>query len=55
MQKQTLKLEIEQLRRSLNVMKHVKDEDDTEILTIIILLENMRGKEGNLEDVEALN
>lgn len=54
--KQALELEIEQLRGSVNVMKHMEDEDDAEILkNVDVLLSDLREKEGNLEDLEALN
>lgn len=54
--KQALELEIEQLRGSVNVMKHMEDEDDAEILKKVdVLLSDLREKEGNLEDLEALN
>lgn len=54
--KQTLELEIERLRGSLNVMKHMADDDDIEILKKTeSVLKELREKEGDLEDVEALN
>lgn len=54
--KQALELEIETLTGSLKVMKHMEDEDDAEILKKVdVLLSDLREKEGNLEDIEALN
>ncbi|XP_031108827.1 protein INVOLVED IN DE NOVO 2 [Ipomoea triloba] len=55
--KQAAELEIEQLRGALNVMKHMAgDEDNQEILNKVDgLLKNLREKEGELEDLEALN
>ncbi|TYH67869.1 hypothetical protein ES332_D06G218700v1 [Gossypium tomentosum] len=55
-QKQALELEIEQLRGSLNVIRHMGDEDDKEVLQKIeASLKDLREKEGELEDLEALN
>ncbi|GMI86246.1 INVOLVED IN DE NOVO 2, RNA-DIRECTED DNA METHYLATION 12 [Hibiscus trionum] len=55
-QKQALELEIEQLRGSLNVIKHMGDEDDIEVLKKVeASLKELREKEGELEDLEALN
>ncbi|MBA0694849.1 hypothetical protein Goari_005117 [Gossypium aridum] len=55
-QKQALELEIEQLRGSLNVIRHMGDEDDKEVLQKIeASLKDLREKEGDLEDLEALN
>ncbi|EOY18111.1 XH/XS domain-containing protein, putative isoform 4, partial [Theobroma cacao] len=55
-QKQALELEIEQLRGSLNVIRHMGDEDDIEVLRKMeATLKELREKEGELEDVEALN
>ncbi|XVE69201.1 hypothetical protein DITRI_Ditri09bG0132600 [Diplodiscus trichospermus] len=55
-QKQALELEIEQLRGSLNVIRHMGDEDDIEVLKKIeASLKELREKEGELEDLEALN
>lgn len=55
--KQAAELEIEQLRGALNVMKHMGgDEDNQEILNKVDgLLKNLREKEGELDDLEALN
>ncbi|KAK7824506.1 protein involved in de novo 2 [Quercus suber] len=53
--KQALELEIERLRGSLNVMKHMGDDGDVEILEIVdTILKQLRDK-GELEDLEALN
>ncbi|KAE8681191.1 Protein INVOLVED IN DE NOVO 2 [Hibiscus syriacus] len=55
-QKQALELEIEQLRGSLNVIRHMGDEDDIEVLKKVeASLKELREKEGELEDLEALN
>ncbi|KAL4369416.1 hypothetical protein GQ457_05G032230 [Hibiscus cannabinus] len=55
-QKQALELEIEQLRGSLNVIRHMGDKDDKEVLNKIeASLKELREKEGELEDLEALN
>ncbi|KAL5537877.1 hypothetical protein UlMin_045656 [Ulmus minor] len=54
--KQTLELEIEQLRGTLNVMRHMGDDGDEEVLKKVEgILQELREKEGELEDVEALN
>ncbi|KAK7859290.1 protein involved in de novo 2 [Quercus suber] len=54
--KQALELEIERLRGSLNVMKHMGDDGDVEILEKVdTILKQLRDKEGELEDLEALN
>ncbi|XVF83695.1 hypothetical protein PTKIN_Ptkin16aG0511300 [Pterospermum kingtungense] len=55
-QKQALELEIEQLRGSLNVFRHMEDEDDIEVMRKVdACLKELREKEGELEDVVALN
>ncbi|KAK8629673.1 hypothetical protein V6N13_078506 [Hibiscus sabdariffa] len=55
-QKQALELEIEQLRGSLNVIRHMGDADDIEVLEKMdASLKELREKEGELEDLEALN
>ncbi|TYJ37495.1 hypothetical protein E1A91_A05G379900v1 [Gossypium mustelinum] len=55
-QKQALELEIEQLRGSLNVIRHMGDEDDMEVLEKVdASLKELREKEAELEDLEALN
>ncbi|XP_074279495.1 protein INVOLVED IN DE NOVO 2-like [Silene latifolia] len=54
--KQALELEIEQLRGKLNVMKHVGDEGDMEVIKKVDgILKDLREKEESLEDVESLN
>lgn len=55
-QKQALELEIEQLRGTLNVIKHMGDDDDMEVMKKVEeTLKELREKEGDLEDIEALN
>ncbi|XP_059628119.1 protein INVOLVED IN DE NOVO 2-like [Cornus florida] len=54
--KQALELEIEQMRGTLNVMKHMGDDGDLEILKKVEGMHKMlREKEGDLDDLEALN
>ncbi|GAV70289.1 XH domain-containing protein [Cephalotus follicularis] len=54
--KQALELEIEQMRGTLNVMKHMGDDGDSEVLIKVEkVLEDMREKEEELEDLESLN
>lgn len=54
--KQAIELEIEQLRGSLNVMKHMGDDGDLEVLKKVDAIHTMlREKEGDLDDLEALN
>ncbi|KAL8137468.1 hypothetical protein V2J09_003469 [Rumex salicifolius] len=54
--KQKLELEIEQLKGNLNVMKHVPDEDDMEVIgKVDAIMRDLREREEQLEDVEALN
>ncbi|XP_051116407.1 protein INVOLVED IN DE NOVO 2 [Andrographis paniculata] len=54
--KQALELEIEQLRGNLNVMKHMEDEGDNEVLEKIdTLLKALREKEGEHKDLLNLN
>ncbi|KAL6980544.1 hypothetical protein U1Q18_022187 [Sarracenia purpurea var. burkii] len=54
--KQALELEIEQMRGTLNVMKHMGDDGDLEVLKKVDgIHEMLREKEGDLEDLEALN
>ncbi|KAL2539945.1 Protein INVOLVED IN DE NOVO 2 [Abeliophyllum distichum] len=53
---QAVKLEIEQLRGKLNVMRHVEGEGDLEVLkNVDSLHKSLREKEGELEDLLALN
>ena len=48
--------EIERLRGTLNVMKHMCNGGDTEVRQKMEkVLKDLRGKEGEIEDVEALN
>lgn len=54
--KQALELEIEQLRGQLNVMKHMGDDGDVEVLQKVdTILKQLREREGELEDLEDLN
>ncbi|CAA0836759.1 Protein INVOLVED IN DE NOVO 2 [Striga hermonthica] len=54
--KQAVQLEIEQLRGKLNVVKHMGDEGDLEVLNRVeILLKAMREKEGELQELDSLN
>ncbi|XP_059666280.1 protein INVOLVED IN DE NOVO 2-like [Cornus florida] len=54
--KQALELEIERLRGTLNVMQHMGDDGDLEVLKKVEEMhENLREKEGDLDDLEALN
>lgn len=54
--KQALELEIEQLRGTLNVMKHMGDNGDVEVLKKVeTLLKELKEKEAEHEDLEALN
>ncbi|KDP44945.1 hypothetical protein JCGZ_01445 [Jatropha curcas] len=54
--KQALELEIERLRGSLNVIKHMGDDGDAEVLKKMdTIIQNLREKEGELEELETLN
>ncbi|GAB4831801.1 hypothetical protein Ancab_005816 [Ancistrocladus abbreviatus] len=54
--KQALELEIEQMRGAVNVMKHVGDEGDMEVIEKVDkMLKDLREKEGELEELEVLN
>lgn len=54
--KQAVELEIEQLKGTLNVMKHMGDDGDMEILKKVEdIHESLREKEGEYEYLEALN
>lgn len=55
--KQTLELEIERLKGSLNVMKHMGDDDgDAEVMkNVDEIIKQLREKESELEDLESLN
>lgn len=55
-QKQTLELEIEQLRGTLSVIRLMGDDGDMEVMEKVdSTLKDLREKEGDLEDLEALN
>ena len=54
--KQALQLEIERLKGTINVMKHMGDEGDLEVLQKADSLNKLlREKEGELEDFDRLN
>ncbi|KAH1058847.1 hypothetical protein GYH30_003086 [Glycine max] len=55
--KQELELEIQQLKGTLNVLKHMEDDEDAEVLKKVDTLQkDLRDKEQSLEDlVDALN
>ncbi|XP_058787482.1 protein INVOLVED IN DE NOVO 2-like [Vicia villosa] len=54
--KQKLELEIQQLRGSLSVLKHIEDDDDEEVLKKVDELQKgLREKEQASEDLDALN
>jgi len=54
--KQELELEIQQLKGSLSVLKHMEDDEDVEILKKVDNLQkDLRDKEQSLEDIESLN
>lgn len=54
--KQTLELEIEQLRGNLNVVRRMGDDGDVEVLEKVdTMLKDLREKEETFEDLEALN
>lgn len=54
--KQALELEIEQLKGNLNVIKHMGDEGDLEVLKKVEEMQSkLRDKEGDLDDLEELN
>ncbi|CAN6710249.1 unnamed protein product [Malus baccata var. baccata] len=54
--KQTLELEIEQLRGNLNVVRRMGDDGDVEVLKKVDnMIKGLREKEESLEDLEALN
>ncbi|KAF2296072.1 hypothetical protein GH714_035989 [Hevea brasiliensis] len=54
--KQALELEIERLRGSYNVMKHMGDDGDAEVLKRMeLIIQNLREKEGDLDELETLN
>lgn len=54
--KQALELEIERLKGSLNVMKHMGDDGDLEVLKKVEdILKDLKEKEEELDDLETLN
>ncbi|KAK4263148.1 hypothetical protein QN277_028607 [Acacia crassicarpa] len=54
--KQKLELEIEQLKGSLSVMEHMKDDGDAEVLDKVEgILKDLREKEQSLKDLDDLN
>ncbi|KAG6600994.1 Protein INVOLVED IN DE NOVO 2, partial [Cucurbita argyrosperma subsp. sororia] len=54
--KQALELEIERLRGTLNVMKHMEDDEDVEVLQKAeSILKDLSEKEGELEELDELN
>ncbi|XP_027334808.1 protein INVOLVED IN DE NOVO 2 [Abrus precatorius] len=54
--KQKLELEIQQLKGSLNVLKHIEDDEDAEVLKKVDgLQKDLRDKEQSLQDLDALN
>ena len=54
--KQELELEIQQLKGTLNVLKHMEDDEDAEVLKKVDTLQkDLRDKEQSLEELDALN
>ena len=54
--KQELELEIQQLKGSLNVLKHMDDYEDAEVLKKVDTLQkDLRDKEQSLQDLDELN
>lgn len=54
--KQELELEIQQLKGSLSVLKHMEDDEDVEILKKVDNLQkDLRDKQQSLQDLDALN
>ncbi|KAF7824082.1 protein INVOLVED IN DE NOVO 2 [Senna tora] len=54
--KQKLELEIQQLKGTLSVMKHMEDDGDAEVLNKVdALLKDLRDKEQSLEELDTLN
>lgn len=54
--KQKVELEIQQLKGSLSVLKHIEDDEDAEILKKVgDLQKDLREKEESLKDIDALN
>lgn len=54
--KQKLELEIQQLKGTLSVMRHMEDDGDAEVLEKVdALLKDLRDKEQSLEELDTLN
>lgn len=54
--KQALELEIEQLRGSVTVMSHIKDEEDKDVMNKVDdLLSELKDKEEELENLESIS
>lgn len=54
--KQAIELEIERLRGTLNVMRHMGADGDEEVMKKVeVILRELREKEGEFDDLEALN
>lgn len=54
--KQKLELEIQQLKGSLSVLKHIEDDEDVEVLNKVDALhKDLREKEELLQDLNELN
>lgn len=54
--KQKLELEIQQLKGKLNVMAHIEDDGDSEVLNKVDALhKDLREKEQSLRDLDSLN
>lgn len=53
--KQKLELEIEQLKGKLKVLKHIGGDDDTVQKKVLEMMEDLKEKEGEMGDLEALN
>ncbi|XP_057430114.1 protein INVOLVED IN DE NOVO 2 [Lotus japonicus] len=54
--KQKLELEIQQLKGSLSVLKHIEDDEDAEVLNKVDALhKDLREKEQSLQDIDELN
>ncbi|KAK7305732.1 hypothetical protein VNO77_43642 [Canavalia gladiata] len=54
--RQKFELEIQQLKGSLNVLKHIEDDEDAEVLKKVDgLQKDLRDKEQSLQDLDALN
>lgn len=54
--KQALELEIEQLRGSVTVMSHIKDEEDKDVMNKMDdLLSELKDKEEELENLDSIS